>query len=84
MTKKTTKKQLRDGVKAIFKIISGRKLSQELGYKYAAGVYNWKKKGIVPINHVPMIHEITGVPKHILRPDFFDAPDDTHKEKGSE
>jgi len=37
----------------------------------------WRRKGYVPLEHVPAVSEATGLPKHVIRPDlpqFFPPP----------
>ena len=46
--------------------------SERLGLKRTT-VTMWRhcKDGLVPVRHVPGIEEKTGIPRHILRPDFW-------------
>ena len=56
---------------AIDKAGGASKLAALLGLSPAAISY-WK---IAPVNRVPDIERFTGVPRHVLRPDFWIAPD---------
>jgi DNA-binding transcriptional regulator YdaS (Cro superfamily) len=47
-------------------------LARLLGVHRTA-IYIWMRGGI-PAKHVPRIERITGVPRHRLRPDLWDAP----------
>lgn len=50
-------------------------LAAELGIHRSA-VMMWKK---IPAERVPDVERITGIPRHLLRPDLHIAPSDTVK-----
>ena len=52
---------------------SGAKLAAQLGIRRQA-VYLWYR---VPIEHVREVERITGIARHELRPDVYDAPETT-------
>lgn len=52
----------------------GSKLARALGLRRQA-VYQWDK---VPPGHVLRVEEVTGVPRHRLRPDLY--PEDRERE----
>lgn len=45
------------------------KLAKEIGIKHN-GFYAWKE---IPAKHVPAISKATGIPRHELRPDLYEA-----------
>lgn len=49
---------------------STTKLAEALGITTQA-ISQWKA---VPLTRVPEVAALTGLPKHEIRPDFFDAP----------
>ena len=46
------------------------KLGKAIGLAHSS-VVCWKR---VPISHVRPVEELTGIPRHILRPDVYDPP----------
>jgi DNA-binding transcriptional regulator YdaS (Cro superfamily) len=62
--------------RAIAAVGSGYKLAQLLTAKGAPirpqAIYQWDR---VPADRCAMVSELTGIPKHELRPDLFDPPD---------
>ena len=57
------------------------KLAQVLEVDKAT-VSRWGKKG-VPVNHLSAVSEITGIPRHELRPDIFGPAPRLSKTRGS-
>lgn len=53
--------------KAVEKAGGGATLARKLGLKRQA-VYQWK---LVPSKHVLKVEEISGIPRHKLRPDLY-------------
>ena len=53
---------------------NGATLARKLGLRRQA-VYQWDRS---PPSHVPKIEEITGIPRHELRPDLY--PEDRERE----
>ena len=51
----------------------GVRLAEALGLTRQA-VYQWKH---VPVDHVLMVEQVTGMPRHRLRPDIYPA----HRER---
>lgn len=49
----------------------GAALAAKLGIKSRQAVYQWTR---VPAAHVLKCEEITGVPRHRMRPDLYPAP----------
>ena len=58
------------GVKAALERLSAAQLAEALGITSEA-VYQWHK---VPLTRVHDVERVTGVPLHVLRPDFFGDP----------
>jgi DNA-binding transcriptional regulator YdaS (Cro superfamily) len=56
---------------AVAKAGSAQILARLVGVSPAA-ISLWKK---VPVNRVPDVERLTGVPRHILRPDFWSPPE---------
>ncbi|HEY8685938.1 MAG TPA: Cro/CI family transcriptional regulator [Chloroflexota bacterium] len=56
--------------KAIEKAGSVKALAEALGIK-PQGISQWKH---IPIEHARTIETLTGIPRHELRPDVWDAP----------
>ncbi len=52
---------------------SQSELARRLGV-HRSVVSVWKRRGVIPIKAVPRLSSVTGVPPHILRPDFFPRP----------
>jgi DNA-binding transcriptional regulator YdaS (Cro superfamily) len=48
-------------------------LATKVGVKQQTISY-WVKKGQVPAEMALAVERATGVPRHVLRPDLFDAP----------
>lgn len=55
---------------AIGKAGGGAALARKLGLKSRQAVYQWTE---VPPKHVLRVEEISGVPRHELRPDLYPA-----------
>ena len=55
-----------------FLSIHGNKsrLAREIGVTKGA-ITQW---GECPVKRVPDVEKVTGIPRHVLRPDFFNAP----------
>ena len=49
------------------------KLGKQLGLHHAS-VIEWRKTGQVPVAHVLRLEQITGIPRHQLRPDVYPDP----------
>ncbi len=47
--------------------------AERLGLKRTT-VTMWRKRGVIPVAHVPAVSAATGVPRHELRPDLYEAP----------
>jgi len=47
------------------------KIADHLGVTRGA-VAQWTR---IPADHVPAVSAVTGIPRHELRPDLWDAPD---------
>lgn len=47
-------------------------VAEHCGVSHTA-VQKWRKNGVA-LRFVPAVSEITGIPRHVLRPDFWDAP----------
>ena len=50
------------------------KVGKQLGLHHAS-VIEWRKTGQVPVAHVLRLEQITGIPRHQLRPDVYPAPE---------
>lgn len=59
------------GVEAVRTAIRNVDLARELGISQQA-VGKWKH---VPVVYVKRISDITGLPKHVIRPDVYDRGD---------
>ncbi|HEY2242601.1 MAG TPA: YdaS family helix-turn-helix protein [Xanthobacteraceae bacterium] len=46
------------------------RFAQQLGVSPQA-INQWE---IVPLSRVPQVEQVTGIPRHELRPDFYDPP----------
>lgn len=55
---------------AVAKAGSATILARLIGVTPAAICY-WKT---IPVNRVPLVEQVTGIPRHLLRPDFWQAP----------
>lgn len=53
------------------------KLAQAVNRQHAT-IIGWSR---VPAEHVRAVHEVTGIPKHELRPDLFDPPATRHSRR---
>lgn len=51
------------------------RLARGVGVSHSA-VIDWRRAGRIPANRVPAVSRITGVPRHVLRPDLWDAAED--------
>lgn len=49
-------------------------LANMLGVDHTA-VVKWRKRNKIPAARVPDVARITGIPRHELRPDLWEAPD---------
>jgi hypothetical protein len=54
-------------------ILTGVNLAKALGVKKAA-VWKWEHFGVPP-KHVLALERLTGIPRHVLRPDFYPPPE---------
>lgn len=54
------------------------KLGAALGLKHSS-VCDWRLGGKVPARHVPKLSELTGIPRHRLRPDLWEPPPTDHE-----
>lgn len=52
------------------------KLTRELGFTSTGAVSQWDK---VPAERLPDVERITGIPRHVLRPDICPPPSDTNE-----
>jgi len=43
-------------------------LARQLGIK-SQSICKWRRLGSIPIERVPMVSDVTGIPRHIIRPD---------------
>ncbi len=50
------------------------RLARAVGVHHAT-VILWRSKGRIPAERVPAVARITGLPRHALRPDLWDAAD---------
>lgn len=50
----------------------GAALARALNLKSRQAVYQWSR---VPAEHVLKVEKITGMPRHVLRPDLYPAPE---------
>lgn len=48
-------------------------LAAMLGLDHSS-VSKWKKRDRLPVDRIPDISRITGIPRHELRPDLWEAP----------
>ena len=48
-------------------------IARHFGVDHSA-VIAWRKKNRVPAERVPMLSALTGVPRHEIRPDVYEAP----------
>lgn len=71
---------LRTGLKAALHALNDQKtgrrgnkatLARKLGISRAA-ISDWG--GVIPLERVPAVERVTGVPRDLLRPDFFTKP----------
>ncbi len=61
-------------VDAIIKAGGGpSRIGRQLGLHHAS-VIEWRKAGQVPVAHVLKLEEITGIPRHQMRPDIYPPP----------
>lgn len=45
-------------------------LAKRLGFKRAT-VSSWKKRGFIPVKQVRKVSEVSGIPAHVLCPEYF-------------
>ena len=48
-------------------------LGRRLGISHSS-VIGWRKTGQVPAGHVARLEEMTGIPRHEIRPDLYPPP----------
>lgn len=48
-------------------------LANALSIDHSA-VSKWQRRGRVPVERVPDVERITGIPRHVLRPDLWEPP----------
>jgi len=49
------------------------KLARAIGVDHST-VIGWRRANRLPAERVPAVASLSGIPKHELRPDLFDAP----------
>lgn len=63
------------GIDAALKAVGGSQaaLARSVGLSKAA-IGKWVRDQKIPVERVPEVADATGVPRHVLRPDFWDVP----------